>query len=555
MNTYNTNIEQEANATCANCGADKKVCEPYNACMNEGLAPEECVCKNWTAANPQEEEVKEICGNCQSYQAISGDIGQCMIQQVAISRVRPSDDCIDWNPMSEDVTNPTAIGRERRSTLQSININKIYPHPDNPRKDLGDLTELAESIKVRGILQNLTLVPRPEKEGEFLSVIGHRRLAAARLAGLTEVPCVVSDMDHREQVATMLLENIQRSELTPIEQAQGFQMMMDLGETITGISEKTGFSDGTIRKRLNLVKLDQKKLQESFLRGGTLMDYAELEKLQSEKLKNKVLEHIGTDNFKWQLRNAIEEEGKPVRKAELLKELKEFAQPCKNSNGLSYVNGFYNFNKNNWKKPSDANKMEYFYLVEGNNITLYKKEPKASPKKKSAAEKAFAEREAQLKDLTKRAYESRYEFVKGFNAGKKSQKEIMAFVMQKLLIYGRAELDDLLEMLNIEKPKRNEESVMGYTEQENHKRDLIQEKYEKQPERVSLMAAYLGRSDSKTEGYYFSESWNNKIKHRKNDKLDNIYDTLISLGYEISDEEQQLRDGSHELFDKPKDGN
>ena len=108
--------------------------------------------------------------------------------------------------------------------LVYIPIEQLYPHPDNPRKDLGDLTELADSIKANGVLQNLTVVPRTvtgEITGEtwqkgYTVVIGHRRLAASKLAGLKELPCVITDMDLRSQVQTMLMENIQRADLTPV---------------------------------------------------------------------------------------------------------------------------------------------------------------------------------------------------------------------------------------------------------------------------------------------------------------------------------------------------
>lgn len=144
--------------------------------------------------------------------------------------------------------------------IEYISVKRIFPHPDNPRKDLGELTELAASIKTSGILQNLTVVPwfsetrapvgDDSMDGCYRVVIGHRRLAAAKLAGISEVPCVISDMDRKTQAATMLLENMQRSDLTVYEQAQGFQMMIDLGETITGIAEKTGFSDTTVRRQI-----------------------------------------------------------------------------------------------------------------------------------------------------------------------------------------------------------------------------------------------------------------------------------------------------------------
>ena len=95
-------------------------------------------------------------------------------------------------------------------------------------------------------------------------------MAASKLAGLKEVPsAVISDMDHKTQVATMLLENMQRVDLTAYEQAQGFQMMLDLGESVVGISEKTGFSESTVHRRMKLLELDQEKLKESASRGAT----------------------------------------------------------------------------------------------------------------------------------------------------------------------------------------------------------------------------------------------------------------------------------------------
>ena len=134
------------------------------------------------------------------------------------------------------------------NTITMIPIEKLLHHSHNPRLDLGDLTELTESIRSQGVLQNLTVVPDPESEG-YLVVIGNRRMEAAKLAGLAEVPCVISDMDFNTQIATMLTENMHRTDLTLYEQAQGIQMMMDLGLTETQISEMTGFSRTTIKRR------------------------------------------------------------------------------------------------------------------------------------------------------------------------------------------------------------------------------------------------------------------------------------------------------------------
>lgn len=180
--------------------------------------------------------------------------------------------------------------------LQYIEISKIHQHPDNPRKQLGDLTELADSIKANGIFQNLTVVPWSGSDN-YTVVIGHRRLAAAKLAGLDTVPCIVTEMDYKEQVQTMLLENMQRSDLTVYEQAQGFQMMLDLGSTIDEIAEKTGFSQTTVRRRVKMTELDQAVLKEVSERQISLADFDRLAQIEDISARNKCLESIGTANF------------------------------------------------------------------------------------------------------------------------------------------------------------------------------------------------------------------------------------------------------------------
>ena len=188
--------------------------------------------------------------------------------------------------------------------LTYLDATEIYPHPNNPRQELGDLTELTESIKSRGILQNLTVVPRDE--GGYTVVIGHRRLAAAKLAELDVVPCTVAEMTPQEQIATMLLENIQRRDLTHLEEADGFQMLLDLGEKISTISEKTGFSESTVRRRVKLVqKLDHDILAKVQERNISFNDYELLYEIEDDEARSKVLESIGTNNFKWNVDDAI----------------------------------------------------------------------------------------------------------------------------------------------------------------------------------------------------------------------------------------------------------
>lgn len=194
--------------------------------------------------------------------------------------------------------------------ITQINIEKIKPHPQNPRLDLGDLTELTESIKEHGVMQNLTLVKNPE--GGYTCVIGHRRLAAAKLAGhILTLPCQIVDMDEKEQIATMLMENMQRVDLTLYEQVQGFQTMMELNYSIADICEKTGLAETTVRHRLKMSQLDQdilkKKVDES--EQLSINDIIKLEQIEDEEERNEVLENIGTNNFNWSLQEAMRRQG------------------------------------------------------------------------------------------------------------------------------------------------------------------------------------------------------------------------------------------------------
>lgn len=181
-----------------------------------------------------------------------------------------------------------------------IEAGHIRPHPENPRKNLGDLSELVESIKKNGILQNLTVIQVENEPGEYMLLIGHRRYAAGTEAGVTEFPCQIAEnLTTAEQVSIMLLENIQRNDLTIYEQANGFQMMLDLGETEESIAEKTGFSKTTVKHRLNIAKLNKKVLQEKEKDEGfqlALKDLYELEKISDIKTRDKILREARDSN-------------------------------------------------------------------------------------------------------------------------------------------------------------------------------------------------------------------------------------------------------------------
>jgi len=208
--------------------------------------------------------------------------------------------------------------------LTMIKVDEIYMHPKNPRKDLGDITELTKSIKHNGLMQNLTVIPgHYDEDGMnyeqgYTVIIGHRRLAASRAAGLEEVPCrIVYDMDAKQEIATMLEENMQRADLNAYEQAEGFQMVMDLGYTEKDLVTKTGFSETTIKRRLNIAKLDKELLKEKNEDEAfqlSLTDLYKLEQIKSIEKRNEVLSKAKTANdIDWLVRSTADEEKRADR--------------------------------------------------------------------------------------------------------------------------------------------------------------------------------------------------------------------------------------------------
>jgi ParB/RepB/Spo0J family partition protein len=138
----------------------------------------------------------------------------------------------------------------------TVPLALIDADPDNLRADVGDVTELAQSIQELGVLQPVLLRRTPD--GRYALVAGHRRRAGAEAAGLAEIPAVVQDdMSDTVRDLAMLVENLQREDLTALEEARGYQRVLarkDVGGQ-SGLAKKIGRSQGHISKRLALLKL------------------------------------------------------------------------------------------------------------------------------------------------------------------------------------------------------------------------------------------------------------------------------------------------------------
>src|SRR5437764_13300762 len=133
-----------------------------------------------------------------------------------------------------------------------IRVDEIRPNPDQPRKALGDLRELTESVREKGVLEPL-LVRFVANEGCFYIISGERRYHAARAAGLREVPCIEKMADDAETLELGLIENIQRKDLTPFEEAEGLHRLSTQFEyTHEDIAKKIGRARSSVTETLSL---------------------------------------------------------------------------------------------------------------------------------------------------------------------------------------------------------------------------------------------------------------------------------------------------------------
>lgn len=438
--------------------------------------------------------------------------------------------------------------------IKMIRVDKLFSHPDNPRKDLGDVTELSESIKESGVLQNLTVVPWGsnvpewgEEEQRYTVVIGHRRLEAAKIAKLDRVPCSIVKMDKKTQVATMLLENMQRVDLTVYEQAQGFQMMIDLGETVTNISEKTGFSQSTVRRRMKLLELDQNKLKETASRGATLMEYMELSKIKDIEKRNEVLEHVGTSEFNWKFQNTIREQEREELREKLIKKVSEFAKDIQTLDSKKVKTKYIahlSYTEASLKKNIKIEEgKEYIYQAGTWNIELWEniygqaetdeERIKRELEERKRAEEA--EKRIKIDEIKDRTTRLRREFIYSLS-NSKLKPHIGDIILLAIEVTASFHLwkDDYMKIWNID-------TIDTTTEDFNFKE--VEKEVSGNPELSLLKIIY--EDELKSETYF---NW--RGEYVEDEGLDKLYNLLEKLGYEMSEEEKQLQEGTHELFKK-----
>lgn len=495
-----------------------------------------------------------------------------------------ADDGEDPAEDGEDITAETPAEYHIADTgkMVMLPIGMLHPHPENPRKQLGDLTELADSIRAKGVFQNLTVVPghymtdeemaaaraeyqeNPTEElrvtmnkgwlpTEYTVIIGHRRRGASEIAGLTHLPCVIVEMSLRDQVQTMLLENMQREDLTVYEQAQGFQMMINMGDTPEGIAEKTGFSKKTVKRRLKMAELDPTILKEVSARQISLDDFDQLAKIEDIEKRNTVLKSIGTNNFDSDVKTALKKQAiakvLPAAK-KLVRDLKANKIQQSATYGNEYTRLGERIYLKDWDgvthpvKEGETRKIFYTLDETWGELNFYVKTPKAKPQKRSQAEidreKRMAEANAEVTRLNELHYELRKGFMESLTVGKNNQlvvlqAAVLACVGSTVCYIGGNRADAI--------------RTIGMEDTYSERGKKVVAAFDKTDPKDYAKLIYYRMGDGTSRS--FSTSYKGQFpKFQECDELEIIYTFLGWLGYEMSDDEIALRNGTHELFSR-----
>ena len=445
-------------------------------------------------------------------------------------------------------------------------------HPENPRKEIGDIAELTDSIKANGILQNLTVVPKPNDEGKYLVIIGNRRYEAGLGAGLTEFPCVISDMDHTKQLETMLIENMNRSDLTVYEQAKGFEQLTLAGYSVNDIAEKTGFSQSTVRRRINLCQYDKELVTKAFEKQATFEDFEKLNKIKNEENRASVAKFLGSSNFGWYLEQGIKKERKKEREVIVLEAIKDIARKAEQDerswefDEVCVINLYTNaedFSRmyDDIEKAKQLPKLdngEYVYFRDyASNFEICKPCETSEPAPKSDNIDKYKKEREEIKSLISDMYARHMDFIENYDKKPKSVPGIALlcidtisklFTTDGLGGVSYVDLDDVTDYIS-------EKHLEIYVENA----DTLSDYYKSNISRfyVQLTTALLDVKNIYSDLWYrevnqsigYSGNGNyTTYSYNCTQKIKIFADFIEHLGYVMSDEEKQLIDGTHRLY-------
>ncbi|MCF6109743.1 ParB/RepB/Spo0J family partition protein [Mesorhizobium muleiense] len=157
-----------------------------------------------------------------------------------------------------EIDRPAAVEKPGMNADGKVPIEFLSPNPKNPRRHFGDadLTDLAQSIREHGVVQPVVARPSPTQAGRYEIIAGERRWRAAQRAGLSDIPIIVRDVNDRTALELAIIENVQRTDLNPVEEAMGYQQLIDdHGYTQADLGQVIGKSRSHVANTLRLLKL------------------------------------------------------------------------------------------------------------------------------------------------------------------------------------------------------------------------------------------------------------------------------------------------------------
>ena len=217
----------------------------------------------------------------------------------------------------------TDVQQSTTSTSSSetkISIAKLRPSPLQPRRvfDKNSINELAESIKSKGLVQPILVRPSNSSEGEYEIIAGERRWRAAQVAQLHEIPAVIRNLNDTESLEIAIIENVQRSDLSPIEEAAGYKKLMEsYNHTQEQLSEVVGKSRSHIANIIRLLSLPQ-SIQDMISQGSISSGHARA--IMNSAFPEQLAEKIINENLSVRATEALVKEKKEGPKKIKLKD-------------------------------------------------------------------------------------------------------------------------------------------------------------------------------------------------------------------------------------------
>ena len=457
---------------------------------------------------------------------------------------------------------------------ENISPDQLIANPKNPRSELGDLTELVESIAQNGIYQELTVVPHgevmssgrtaygPEWIPGYMVIIGHRRLAAARKAGLKEVPCKVVEMSEREMQTTMLTENVQRSDLTPLEEAKGIQMCLDLGIPEAEIAKEAGMSRSKIRTRKVLLKYDDDLVKKSFAAGATIQDYLAVEKIEDPKTREELLtNHAGSRDFEMIVGDAIRKEQEEKLKQVILNVVKDVAVPFPkgvNPWQKKYIEGFYfqdikDMSNSEIEEEVTEKVINYelkpdqkLYYSTSHGVVQFYTDYETAADEKSDDDKEREDRNRKLvadfDAMTYRRAQFMADLKKLYTPSNQheARKKAFLYFFELLFSYNSG--------LNLKQETINPIFGKEIWRDQSKVIEFMGNEFDNRPAYATLLAEFLMRESKVCRMYPYN--WRAEFIPERAKELQGQYDWLKKFNFRMSENEKQLLDGSHSDYAK-----